>query len=93
MSIPRITEILEYFGKGKVDLTASGSSAIQYTKAEKNKDWRSIAITNDGLEDLRVVVDGKTIVVKPREQFDDNFEQFKTVQILDNISYRLILRK
>lgn len=56
MSIPRITEIFEKYGKGRVDFSASGSSAITYTKTSLKKDWKSVCITNDGSADLRITL-------------------------------------
>ena len=43
MSIPRITKLLEMWGKGRVIFQGSGSTAITYTKAEKNKKWKSLS--------------------------------------------------
>ena len=92
MSIPRLTELFEKFGKGRVILSASGSSAIIYTKTNPDKDWKSISITNDGSGELQIIINGLTITVKARETFDDTFEYFKTVQIVNDIAYRLVLR-
>lgn len=92
MSIPRVTEMMEEWGKGSVSMTASGSTAIIYTKTSLKKDWKSLAITNDDSTDLQFIVNNITVTVKPREQFDDKFEYFKQVEILTNVSYRLILR-
>jgi hypothetical protein len=93
MSIPRITEILERFGKGKTVFSGSGNTAIKYTKTNKAKSWRSVSITNDGTSDLRFQANGLTVTVQSGEYFDDNFQDFTELEILDNVAYRIILRQ
>jgi hypothetical protein len=79
-------------GKGSVIFQGSGSTSIIYTKSNRNKKWKSLAVTNDGSSDIRFTVNSLTITVQPGEMFDDKFDLFDQVEILDNIAYRLVLR-
>lgn len=84
---------MERFGKGKVIFQASGNKAIRYTKTEKNLDWRSVCIVNKGSETMTISIKGLEIQIDPKEQFDDNFEDFNQLDILTDVAYKLILRQ
>lgn len=84
---------MDYIPKpaGNVKYYFSGSSNNDY----QNNDnvWLSISIINDGTVDLRLVINGLNIIVKPNEEFTDNFESFDKFSVLASDSYRGVARE
>jgi hypothetical protein len=77
--------------RGNVTSSYRGNRTITYYKADGY--WQSLGIINESLiSTLRFRVNGIEIAVLPRGTFDDDFDNFNTVEILNNVSHSIVMR-
>lgn len=76
---------------GNVTDFFSGSSTETHKKTVGN--WKSLAIINDGQDNLTITVNNVTITVAGSEQFDDNFAEFNSMAVTTTVAYRLVCRE
>ena len=75
-----------------VIIAAYNTSGIQTITVTNN--CTGLSVINDSvLTNLVFIVNGITITVKPRETFDDDFEEFNSVRITSNATFRMCLRE
>ena len=77
--------ITHYYENGDRDINKSG-----------NIKWKSLCITNDDTIDLTIHINGMSIIIKPGEVLDDDFEDFDYISVgtgQGDSLYRLWLRE
>ena len=86
---------MSWFGiksRGNVVASYRGNRATTYRNTTNNK-WQSLGIINEALiGTLRIRVNNLEIAILARGTFDDDFEAFTTVQILNNVQHSIVMR-
>ncbi len=69
----------------------SNNSSQTYNKTSGY--WISLMITNDSISDLTLIVNNIAQIIKAGETFDDDFNSFNTVAVVNAADFRIWLRE
>ena len=86
---------MSWFGiksRGNVVASYRGNRATIYRNNTSNS-WQSLGLINESLiSTIRIKVNNLEIAILPRGTFDDDFEAFNQVEILNNVQYSIVMR-